>query len=386
MDMTSTVQEAAASMRTLEAYNSIDPGKNKIYAITGQAFASGRKLVWLYSSFAPVNQILSQLGNIVAILYGAYQVACGQMEFTSLVMFLMYFSYFSTAINSIVSAIGQMQQAIVGSQRVDEFFTVKEQQDDSAGTVLSLTKAPKVTFKEINHRYIDQTENSLTNVSFTAPPGKITALVGESGGGKTTCLSLVERFFQPTNGQVTVDGSDLAGLHMEKLRKDIAYVEQDPCILTGTIRDNILLGNNTATDDEISQVLKRVGLELDGVSDAQLLDREVGQSGLALSGGQKQRIALARALIRMPKLLLMDEPTSNLDGLAEETIAKLIRQRFGNTTVLYSAHRLSLILEADWIVVIKNGRVLDEGNHEELLGRCDYYKQLIASQEQHTTK
>ena len=118
--------------------------------------------------------------------------------------------------------------------------------------MLSLTKAPKVTFKEINHRYIDQTENSLTNVSFTAPPGKITALVGESGGGKTTCLSLVERFFQPTNGQVTVDGSDLAGLHMEKLRKDIAYVEQDPCILTGTIRDNILLGNNTATDDEIS--------------------------------------------------------------------------------------------------------------------------------------
>ncbi|WP_295729639.1 ATP-binding cassette domain-containing protein [uncultured Bifidobacterium sp.] len=157
-------------------------------------------------------------------------------------------------------------------------------------------------------------------------------------------------------------------------------VEQEPCILTGTIRDNVKLGKQAATDDDIMFVLTQVGLRITGVGQEELLDRYVGESGLSLSGGQKQRIALARALIRDPKLLLMDEPTSNLDGLAEEEIAELIRNRFQDTTVVYSAHRLSLILEADWIVVIKNGVVLDKGKHSDLLDRCEYYRRLIEAQ------
>lgn len=194
----------------------------------------------------------------------------------------------------------------------------------------------------------------------------------------------MERFFAPTAGKITINGRDLSNLEIDSLREGTAYVEQDPCILTGTIRDNVKLGNLEATDQEVSSVLKMVGLHIAGTSEADTLDCQVGESGLSLSGGQKQRIALSRALIRKPKLLLMDEPTSNLDGIAEEGIAELIRNKFKETTVIYSAHRLSLILEAGWIVVIREGSVLAEGRHDDLMQTCEYYQQLINAQMHHS--
>lgn len=381
MDMTLSVQESASAMRVLKAYNATDKERIKLNDVILRAYKSGKKLTYLYSGIGPITQILSQIGNILAILYGAYQVALGNMGFTALIMFLMYFSYFSASTTSIASGVSQLQQALVGIQRINEFMIMTEEEgNDSNIEMLKLADAPVVTFDGVYHCYSPSQGYSLSDVSFSAPAKKITALVGESGGGKTTCLGLLERFFRPTCGSITIDRYDLSCLNLSKLREDVAFVEQDPCILTGTIRNNIKLGRQTATDDDILFVLNQVGLCIAGVSQKELLDRSVGESGLSLSGGQKQRIALARALIREPKLLLMDEPTSNLDGLAEEEIAELIRSRFQNTTVIYSAHRLSLILEADWIVVIKNGKVLDKGSHLDLLNRCEYYRKLIEAQ------
>lgn len=380
MGMTLSVQESASAMRVLKAYNAIDEERKKLYSVISQAFQSGKRLIYLYSGLGPITQVLSQVGNILAILYGAYQVALGNMEFTALVMFLMYFSYFSSATTAIASTVGQFQQALVGVQRIDEFMAVPEEEREAKAGVLDLANAPVVVFDEVYHQYSPEGKYSLTEVNFSVPAKKITALVGESGGGKTTCLGLMERFFMPTTGKITINGHDLSDLDITKLREHVAFVEQEPCILTGTIRDNIKLGRQTATDDNIMFILSQVGLRITGVSQENLLDHYVGESGLSLSGGQKQRIALARALIRDPKLLLMDEPTSNLDGLAEEEIAELIRNRVHDTTVVYSAHRLSLILEADWIVVIKNGVVLDKGKHSDLLNRCEYYRRLIEAQ------
>ena len=380
MGMTLSVQESASAMRVLKAYNAIDGEKRKLYNVISRAFQSGKKLIYLYSGLGSITQILSQVGNILAILYGAYQVALGNMEFTALVMFLMYFSYFSSATTAIASAVGQFQQALVGVQRIDEFMAVPEEENAEKTGVLKLADAPVVVFDEVYHQYPPEQKHSLSEVSFAVPAKKITALVGESGGGKTTCLGLMERFFMPIGGKITIDGHNLSDLDISELRERVAFVEQEPCILTGTIRDNLKLGRKTATDDDMIFVLTQVGLSITGIGQENLLDLYVGESGLSLSGGQKQRIALARALIRDPKLLLMDEPTSNLDGLAEEEVAELIRNRFQDTTVVYSAHRLSLILEADWIVVIKNGVVLDKGKHSDLLNRCEYYRRLIEAQ------
>ncbi|BDR54856.1 hypothetical protein KIMH_09670 [Bombiscardovia apis] len=380
MGMTLNIQESASAMRMLKAYNAIEGEKRKLYDTISQAFHSGKKLIYLYSSLGPITQILSQLGNVLAILYGAYQVASGSMEFATLVMFLMYFSYFSSATTSIASAVGQFQQALVGAQRVDEFMMMEEEENDARSCAVTLIEAPVVSFNNVYHQYSLGQNYSLKAVSFNVPAGKITALVGESGGGKTTCLGLMERFFMPTSGKITINGNNLSELDISELRNCVAFVEQEPCILTGTIRDNVKLGKQTATDEEITFALAQVGLCITGVSQENLLDRHVGESGLSLSGGQKQRIAIARALIRTPKLLLMDEPTSSLDGLAEGEISELIRNRFPNTTLLYSAHRLSLILEADWIIVIKDGIVLDSGRHSDLMNRCKYYKKLVEAQ------
>ena len=380
MHMTMTVQEATSSMRMLKAYNAVHEEKEKLQSAIRAAYTSGKKLIYLYSAVGPLTEILAQLGNIVAILYGAYLVASGRMEFTVLVMFLMYFSYFSTSTTSVVSALGQLQQAIVGEQRIEDLLLVQTESKSSHTIPILLEKAPEIRFEHISHRYEPDQSNSLTNVNFTIPPNKITALVGESGGGKTTCLSLLERFFDPMAGHISVDGVDLRQIDINELRENTSFVEQDPCILTGTIRENIRLGNPHASDAQISDVLKKVGLKLEGANERTMLNCQVGESGLSLSGGQKQRIALGRALIRMPKLLIMDEPTSSLDGIAEDAIAGLLRNNLDDATVVYSAHRLSLILEADWIVVIKNGKVLDQGRHDDLLKRCEYYKRLIDAQ------
>ena len=380
MQMTMTVQEAASSMRMLKAYDAVNEEKGKLQNAIRAAFTSGKKLIYLYSAVGPLTEILAQLGNIIAILYGAYLVASGQMEFTVLVMFLMYFSFFSTSTTSVVSALGQLQQAIVGDQRIEELFSIRTEPKSSHVIPISFEEAPEIRFEHVSHRYEPNHSASLTDVNFTMPSNKITALVGESGGGKTTCLSLLERFFDPSAGHVRVKGIDLSQVDITALRKSTSFVEQDPCILTGTIRDNVRLGNFHASDAQISDALKEVGLQLGEANEHAMLDCQVGESGLSLSGGQKQRIALARALVRMPKLLIMDEPTSSLDGIAEESIAELLRKNLGDATIVYSAHRLSLILEADWIVVIKDGKVLGQGQHNDLLNCCEYYKRLIDAQ------
>ncbi len=381
MGITLNVQEAATAMRMLTAYDALEQERKKLYDVASDAFESGKKMVYLYSSFGPVAQALSQAANILAILYGAYQVARGRMGFTSLVMFLMYFSFFSSATTSAVSALSQLQQALVGKRRADELMIGAEKDEtDPNGVEIDMAEAPGIAFSAVGHRYPQQKKQSLNQVTFQAPPQKITALVGESGGGKTTCLSLMERFFGPASGKVLVNGTDLSRIAISTLREGTGYVEQNPCILTGTIRDNVRIGDEDATDDEILSVLETVGLHMPGASGPKLLDCRVGESGLSLSGGQKQRIALARALVRKPRLLLMDEPTSSLDGIAEHRVVKLIRSEFGKATVIYSAHRLSLILGADWIVVIKDGSVLAEGTHDELMRKCGYYRRLVEAQ------
>lgn len=380
MNMTITMQETVSSIRILKAYNAIKPKMQKLQQLSEVAYLSGKKLVYLDSCFGPISQILMQLANIMTILYGGYQVASGNMQFSSLVMFLMYFSYFSSSVTSIAGAFAQIQQAVVGDQRITELMQMAENDESQRAGTEELISTPSITFREVTHCYPEQSNKALDSVSFVAPKGKITALVGQSGGGKTTCLSMVERFFDPDTGQILVDGIDLKTFNLYNLRKDMAYVEQSPCIISGTIRDNILLGDNNATDEELVAVLEEVGLDIQGVEGKELLDRNVGIEGVELSGGQRQRIALGRAIIRQPKILLMDEPTSSLDGIAEASIAKIIRNNIKDVTVMYSAHRLSLIMEAEWIVVIKNGKVVDEGTHDSLMRRCRYYQRLITAQ------
>lgn len=212
MGITSNVQEAATAMRMLTAYDALEQERRKLYDVASDAFESGKKLAYLYSSLGPAAQALLQAADILAILYGAYQVVRGRMEFTSLVMFLMYFPFFSTATTSAASALSQLQQALVGKRRADELMADAEKDEtDPNGAEIDMAKAPGIAFSGVGHRYPQQKKQSLNQVTFQAPPQKITALVGESGGGKTTCLSLMERFSALPRGRCWPTGPTSPG-------------------------------------------------------------------------------------------------------------------------------------------------------------------------------
>ncbi|WP_162176043.1 ABC transporter ATP-binding protein [Bifidobacterium bombi] len=249
------------------------------------------------------------------------------------------------------------------------------------GATQKIIVPPQINFKEISFHYPDCRSNALNNISFSIPAGKITAIVGSSGGGKTTCLGMLERFYEPQSGSITINGEEISNLNLSTYRNYVSYVDQNSVLATGTIRDNLDLGDVSYSDQEMMTALRQVGLtELARTSRRSLLDEPVGEQGLSLSGGQKQRLSIARALLHHPSLLVMDEPTSSLDGLSEQKIIDLLTTHKNELTLCYTAHRLSTILKADWIVVIDHGKVLAEGEHKQLMKSCDYYKALITSQ------
>jgi ABC-type multidrug transport system fused ATPase/permease subunit len=235
-------------------------------------------------------------------------------------------------------------------------------------------------FDDVFFRY-PGTESAVHHgVSFDVPPGGVTAFVGASGAGKSTLFALIERFYEPDSGQITLDGRDIGHWPLGRLRSAIGYVEQDAPVLAGTLRENLLLGVEDASDEDIDRVL--VSTRLDGLI-ARLpdgLDTKVGHRGNTLSGGERQRIAVARALLRRPRLLMLDEVTSQLDALNELALREAIEHAAKETTVLVVAHRLSTVVRADRIVVMEAGRVRAIGAHHELVETDDLYRELAATQ------
>ena len=199
-------------------------------------------------------------------------------------------------------------------------------------------------------------------------------MVGASGGGKTTCLGLIERFFSPTKGEIFLDDIELSSIPLEEYRDSNGFIDQSASLISGTVEEDLRLGNPSASCSDMENALGSVGLG--GLP----LDREVGERGLSLSGGQRQRIALARTVVRNPQILILDEPTSSLDGISEREIDLLLRDLFGGRTIVYAAHRLSSILNADWIVVLNEGKIEGQGRHQDLYNSCLYYRSLIDSQ------
>jgi ATP-binding cassette subfamily C protein len=237
-----------------------------------------------------------------------------------------------------------------------------------------------LTFDDVRFRYADDLPYVHHGVTFEVPAQGMTAFVGPSGAGKTTVFSLIERFYDPESGTITLDGRNLADWELSGLRSAIGYVEQDAPVLSGSLRDNLLLGNPDADDDAVTRVLKTT--RLDGLL-ARLpkgIDTLVGHRGTRLSGGERQRVAIARALLRHPRLLLLDEATSQLDAVNEAALRDTVADVARTTTVLVVAHRLSTVTMADRIVVMDAGRVRAVGTHRELVSADPLYAELAATQ------
>ncbi|MDG9689087.1 ABC transporter ATP-binding protein [Streptomyces sp. Alain-F2R5] len=322
-----------------------------------------------------------QIAFITVLAVGGARVATGAIDVGTLVAFLLFVFYLMSPIQQVVGAITQYQTGKAALARIQDALRLPAEPPARPAPLPSPSAEPaSVAFRDVRFRYADDLPYIHHGVTFQVPARGMTAFVGPSGAGKTTVFSLVERFYDPVSGEITLDGRSLADWDLAALRAAIGYVEQDAPVLSGSLRDNLLLGNPEADDAALATVVKTT--RLDGLV-ARLpngLDTLVGHRGTKLSGGERQRVAIARALLRRPRLLLLDEATSQLDAVNEAALRDTVADVARTTTVLVVAHRLSTVTTAERIVVMDAGRVRAVGTHRELVTTDPLYAELAATQ------
>ncbi|MFD4601499.1 ABC transporter ATP-binding protein [Streptomyces sp. NPDC058464] len=322
-----------------------------------------------------------QLAFITVLAVGGARVATGAIGVGTLVAFLLYVFYLMQPIQQVVGAITQYQTGAGALARIQEALRLPAEPASLPAELPTGGAEPaSVAFTDVRFRYADDLPYVHHGVSFDVPARGMTAFVGPSGAGKTTVFSLIERFYDPESGTIAVDGRPVADWELPLLRSAIGYVEQDAPVLSGTLRDNLLLGNPAADEDAVARVVKTTRLDGLVARLPQGLETLVGHRGTKLSGGERQRVAIARALLRRPRLLLLDEATSQLDAVNEAALRDTVADVARSTTVLVVAHRLSTVTMADRIVVMDAGLVRAVGTHRELVAADPLYAELAATQ------
>ncbi|MFE0884599.1 ABC transporter ATP-binding protein [Streptomyces rochei] len=322
-----------------------------------------------------------QVAFITVLAVGGARVATGAIDIGTLVAFLLFVFYLMAPIQNVVAAVTQYQTGKAALARIQDALRLPAEPPARPAPLPSPGAEPaSVAFRDVRFRYADDLPHIHHGVTFEVPARGMTAFVGPSGAGKTTVFSLVERFYDPVSGEITLDGRSLADWDLASLRAAIGYVEQDAPVLSGSLRDNLLLGNPGADEAAVAAVVKTTRLDslVERLPDG--LDTLVGHRGTKLSGGERQRVAIARALLRRPRLLLLDEATSQLDAVNEAALRDTVADVARTTTVLVVAHRLSTVTMADRIVVMDAGRVRAVGTHRALVAEDPLYAELAATQ------
>ena len=380
--MSASVERALGAIRTIRAARAETREAQAIDKDAIAAYDQGVKIAKLSAIVAPIAQIAFNTAFIVVLGLGGLRVATGATSISSLVTFVILLFFMVGPLISAFGAYSSVMSALGALARIQEIMVIDEEDQGQGDLVRQGDNA--VEFADIGFHYEagedEESKSILENVSFQIPRGTRVALVGPSGAGKSTIFSLIERFYEPTSGEILLDGQNVKEMSLDTLRSQIGYVEQDAPVLAGSIRENLLLGRAEATDEDLRQVLDMVNLTEVLNRDASGLDAEVGENGIMLSGGERQRLAIARALLAAPPILLLDESTSALDGPNEQRMREAIDAVAKNRTLIVIAHRLSTVVDSDQIIVLERGKVVGSGTHSELVKSTPLYAELAKHQ------
>lgn len=378
-NMTNHLQDSLTSVRLMKSFTNEGFEKGKFDTNNTTNMQANLNASHLSSMYGPLIQIVNSVGFAIVILMGAFYAMQGSMTTGAIFAFIAYLKLVQSPITKVTKFIRELQQAAASYDRIMEVMnTIPQIQDDADAVSLSTIRGD-VKYENVNFSY-DGDNDVLKNINLHLKPGTMTALVGSSGSGKSTLSNLLQRFYDPTSGVIKIDDVPLANVQLQSLRQQIVVVAQDIQLFSGSLKENIAYGLNDATDEQIIAAAKAANAHdfISGFPEG--YDTQIGERGVKLSGGQKQRISIARALLKNPNLIVLDEATAALDTESEKMIQDSLNTLLHNKTSLVIAHRLSTIRMADQIVVLEKGEIVEVGTHESLLARSGRYRQLYEYQ------
>lgn len=372
-DINSSLQDTLAGIRVVQSFANERIEQEKFNRSNENFLISKDANYRCMGSFMSGNAFFQGMMYLVTLVFGGFLIAHGRMEASDLAMYALYIGIFISPIQILVELTEMMQKGLSGFRRFLEVVETEPEIVDAADAKPLKNVKGNVCYEDVSFHYSDDDTPVLSHVSFEIPAGKSIALVGPSGSGKTTICSLLPRFYDVTEGRVTIDGNDVRKLTLESLRSQIGLVSQDVYLFGGSIKDNIAYGKPDATMDEIVDAAKKANIHDFIMELPDKYDTFVGERGTRLSGGQKQRISIARVFLKNPPVLILDEATSALDNESERFIQKSLEELAKDRTTITIAHRLSTIRNADEILVVADCGIAERGTHEELLAQYGIY-------------
>ena len=369
--------EILSSIKVVKGF-AREPHELQSFKSAGNETMTARlRFTWQESLFTLVVAAITLTGTALVLAIGGLHVLRGELSVGHLLVVTAYLAGVYGPLSSIAHTTGSLQNAIASSRRVRQIFSHTPELLDAPGAIDATGIQGDIRFENVSFSYTDD-RPILRDISFSASPGEMVALVGLTGAGKSTLASLIPRFFEPTTGRVVIDGVDVSQYRLRSLRERISLVLQDAVLFGGTVADNIRYGRLDATDEEVEQAGRAAHAHDFIMRLPNGYDTRLAEAGGSLSGGERQRLGIARALLKDAPILILDEPTSSLDALSEEAVFSALRHlRQGRTTVV-SAHRLSTIRDANRILVLHEGRIAAQGTHQELLASNELYRRMCA--------
>ena len=372
-ELNSQIEDSLLGVRVVKSFANENLEEKK-FKKGNEKFLTIKSKVYKYmGSHSSINRVFEGVMYILIVVAGAFALVGGKITAADYIAYLLYISTLLTSIRKIIDFAEQFQRGMTGIERFAEIMDTEPDIIDKPNAVELNVTSGAITFNDVSFRYSDNSDDVLDNVNIDIKSGESIALVGPSGGGKTTICNLIPRFYELTDGSIKIDGTDIRDVTLKSLRENIGIVQQDVYLFSGTVRENIEYGNPGATDEEIFEAARLAGAQEFIEKLPNGFDTYVGERGVKLSGGQKQRISIARVFLKNPKILILDEATSALDNESEYLVQQSLERLAKGRTTITVAHRLTTVKNADKILVITKDGIAESGNHDELVEKNGLY-------------